>query len=104
MNFNVIFGTQMDLLKHLSKKGTLGEKSINLMSFYNECLKRWRLRFPVGTSPTIINYLEFLENMGYIKYVGECYERIVKIKPHDNGFLSYIKDQYPAEYRPFRNL
>ncbi|MBA7661792.1 hypothetical protein ES703_69812 [subsurface metagenome] len=67
MTFNVIFGTQMNLLEYLSKKGTSGEKYTNLMGFYNECLKRWRLRYPIGTLPTITNYFGFLKNMGYIK-------------------------------------
>lgn len=103
--FNMIYGSQIELLEYLSKKGTLGEKYINLRSFYNYSIKRWRSRFPTGTPPKIISYFGFLEKMGYIKYLGKGDKRIVKITPHGNDFISYMIDRYPAfDYKYIRNF
>jgi len=103
-NLNSIFGTQLDLLEYLSRRGTSGEKYINLKNFYDEFCKRVQLRFPNSTPPLMIKYFEFLETCKYIKYIGVGDERIVKITSRGNDFLSYIKDQYPDKYRPFREF
>lgn len=100
-SFNSIYGSQIDLLEHLLKKETLGEKYINLRNFYNRYYIQWKSKYTA--KPTSMEtYLEFLEGYGYIKYVGEGYERIVKITQRGNDFLSYIKDQYPAGHGPLR--
>ncbi|MEK7165079.1 MAG: hypothetical protein AAB779_03975, partial [Patescibacteria group bacterium] len=68
--FNIIYGTQMDLLEHLSTKGDNGDKYVNLILFYNEFIKRSNL-----TSTHMADYLEFLKNNQFIEYVDD----IVKI-------------------------
>jgi len=103
-NLNSIYGTQLDLLEYLSRRRTSGEKYINLKNFYDDFYKRAQLRFPTSTPLLMIKYFEFLETCKYIEYIGAGDERIVKITPRGNKFLSYIKDQYPDEYRPFRHL
>lgn len=100
---NSIYGTQLDLLKHLSRRGTVGDKYINLRNFYDGYCRQLQM-ISSTAPPPMIKYLEFLENSELIKYVGEGDERIVKITPLGNGFLSYIKDQYPAEIKPYRYL
>jgi len=94
-SFNVIYGTQIKLLEHLSKKGALGDKYTNLENFYLDFFMRTRRK----TTTTRGNHLGFLESRGYIKYAGEGDERIVKITPHGNNFLSYIKEQYKFIYK-----
>ena len=103
-NLNSIYGTQLALLEYLSRRRTSEEKYINLKDFYDDFSKRWLAKLPTSTPPLMIKYFEFLEDCGYIEYVGEGDERIVKITPRGKKFLSYIKDQYPAEYKPFRHL
>lgn len=100
---NSIFGTQLDLLEHLSRRRTVGDKYINLRIFYDGYCRQLQLISSTAPLP-MIKYLEFLENSGFIEYVGEGDERIVKITPLGNGFLLYIKDQYPAEFKPYRYL
>ena len=96
--FNIIYGTQVDLLGHLSNKGDAGEKYINLAVYYNEFLKR------IGsTSYQMADYIGFLKSSGYIQFVGEGSELNVKITPHGADFLPYIKTQYASmlKYKPF---
>lgn len=38
--YNLIYGTQIDLLEHLQQQGSAGEKYINLAIYYNEFVKR----------------------------------------------------------------
>jgi len=92
---NVIYGTQMDLLEFLLKKGTLGEKYSNLKRFYFYFIVRSKL----AVTRTETQYFGFLKNLEYIEYVGEGEEQIVKITPDGLDFLSYIKRLYPTTYR-----
>ena len=92
--FNIIFGTQIDLLEHLLIKGTSGERYIGLRYFYDECIRRTGL-----FSYKMEEYIGFLKSMGYVEYVGEGYQMIVKITEYGRNFLSYIKEQYPRKYR-----
>lgn len=92
--FNIIYGTQMDLLEYLSTKGTKGENYINLVSFYNEFVKRSGL-----ASTQMADYLGFLKDMRFIEFVEENKTWSVKITAYGVDFLSYIKGQYPSSYR-----
>ncbi len=95
LTLNAIYGTQMDLLEFLSKKGTLGEKYSGLKRFYYYFIVRPKL--VVTTTET--KYFGFLKDMEYIEYVGEGEEQIVKITPIGLDFLSYVKRLYPITYR-----
>jgi len=92
--FNIIYGTQIDLLEHLSIKGSEGDKYINLVFFYNEFVKRSR-----PASVQMADYLKFLKDTGFIGFVGEGSELSVKIMPYGVDFLSYIKQNYPLKYK-----
>lgn len=92
--FNLIFGTQIRLLEYLSKKGSSGEKYINLVGFYDEYVKR----SGVAIAQTG-DYFRFLEDMKLIEYVGEGSELTVRINPFGVDFLSYIKTQYALVYK-----
>jgi len=92
--FNIIYGTQIDLIEYLATKGTNGDKYINLVVFYNEFIKRSGL-----SSTQMSDYLGFLLGMRFIEYAGEGSDLIVKVTPHGVNFLSYIKAQYPSTYK-----
>jgi len=92
--FNIIYGTQVDLLEHLSIKGTNGDKYVNLSVFYNECIKRAKSVFV-----QIAGYLGFLKDARFIEFVGKGSDLSVIITPHGVNFLSYIKNQYPTMYK-----
>jgi len=92
--FNIIYGTQIDLLEYLSEKGEGGEKYINLVSFHKEHIRRF------GKSSTqMADYLGYLKKSRFIKYEGEENELNVKITPYGIDFLSYIKTYYPFMYK-----
>jgi len=92
--FNIIFGTQIDLLEHLSSKGDEGEKYINLAHFHNEYVRR------AGTTFYQMNdYLGFLIGYNLIIYEGEGSELNVKITKYGVDFLSYIKTSYSLVYK-----
>lgn len=95
LTLNVIYGTQMDLLESLSKKGTLGEKYNDLKKFYYYFIAKSKL--VVTTTET--KYFEYLKGVRYIEYVGEGEEQIVKITPLGLNFLSYVKELYLKTYR-----
>lgn len=92
--FNLIYGTQIGLIEHLSKKGDKGDKYINLINFYNDFVGRSGY-----ASVQMAHYLGFLKDSGYITYEGEGSELSVKIMPYGIDFLSYIKQQYPSSYK-----
>jgi predicted transcriptional regulator len=82
------------LLEHLSIKGSEGDKYINLVSFYNEFVKR-----SSSSSVQMADYLKFLKDTGFIEFVGEGSELSVKIFPYGVDFLSYIKQIYALTYK-----
>lgn len=91
--FNLIYGTQINLLEHLANKGSQGDKYINLMGFYNEFIKRSRF------TTQLPDYIRFLKDGRFVEFMGEGSELSVKITPYGMDFLSYIKSQYPATYK-----
>jgi len=96
--FNIIFGTQIDLLESLSNKGEKGERYINLVGFYNEYVRRGG-----NISYQMNDYLGFLIRNGFIEFEGKGSELNVKITPLGLDFLSYIKANYSLmyKYKPF---
>lgn len=91
--YNMIYGTQITLLEHLSDMKSDGDAYINLVSYYNEFLKRSRLY-----NVQMADYLGFLKNMNLIGYQGDDNNLIAKVTPYGLDFLSYIKGQYQSAY------
>ena len=92
--FNIVFGSQIDLLEYLADKNDKREKDINLYTFYNS--------FMIKTIPprvTFDQYLGFLESCKFIKIIIGENEKIVEITSYGLNFLSYIKSQYPTTYK-----
>lgn len=92
--YNLIFGTQIELLEYLQNKGDRGEKYINLVSFFNKHI--------AGTinPPQYSDYLGYLLTSKFIEYENiEGGEFIVKITALGVDFLSYIKNQYKLTYK-----
>ena len=96
--FNIIYGTQINLLVHLNTKGETGDKYINLFSYYNDYIARSRLY-----SAKIEDYFGFLHSMQLIEFFGEGTNFSVRITPEGAHFLSYIRSECPAtfNYKPF---
>ena len=88
--FNLIYGTQLRLMEYLEQKGSLGEKYVNLLPFYNEFVKRSKL-----SATQYADYLGFLRDSQFIEISGTENDLVVKITPYGIDFLSYIKGQYP---------
>lgn len=91
--YNIIYGTQIQLLEHLSKKGDQGDKYINLVSFYGDFLQKSALKTQMA------DYLKFLVDMKFIQYKKEETDITVKVTSYGIDFLSYIKTQYPLAYK-----
>ena len=96
--FNIIYGTQINLLVHLNTKGESGDKYINVLSYYNDFIARSRLY-----SAKIEDYFGFLHSMQLIEFFGEGTSFSVRITPEGAHFFSYIRSEYPAtfNYKPF---
>ncbi len=92
--FNIIFGSQIDLLEYLADKEDKSEKYINLYTFYNSFMKK-----TIPPRVTFDQYLDFLENGKFTKIIIEENEKIVEITSYGLNFLSYIQSQYPARYK-----
>lgn len=96
--FNLIYGTQMALLEYLEGKGAEGERTVNLVTFYNEFFSRSGLRTTLFT-----DYLAFLSEMKFVEYKGSGTDATMHITQSGIDFLSYVRQQYPTtyQYRPF---
>jgi len=83
--FNLIFGSQLELLEHLAQRGDAGEQYVNLKRHFDEFLNRG------GEKATqMADYLEFLRKMGFMRYDGDA----AKITPLGVNFLSYLHANY----------
>jgi hypothetical protein len=91
--FNLLYGTQIDLLKYLSTKGTDGEAYTNLALFYEEFRRRAQ-----ETNYQMPDYVRFLQTLGLIEYFGQEPNFRVRITASGLGFLSYIRGEYPLIY------
>lgn len=101
-SFNIIYGTQINLLDHLDKKPDKSEKyNFIFIKFYFKHLgKKPKTKKPYN------QYLDFLEINKFIEILNANKtnnEKILKITPSGIKFLSYIKTHYPERYkhRPF---
>ena len=97
-SFNIIYGTQINLLDHLNKKPDKSEKyNFIFVKFYFKHLgKKPKIKKPYN------QYLDFLEINKFIEIlnVDKGYsERILKITPSGIKFLFYIKNHYPERYK-----
>ena len=92
--YNLIYGTQIEVLEHLETKGDKGDKYINLTPFYNEFLRRSKF-----TTTQLAHYLGFLKDAQFIEYLGEGANLTARITPYGVDFLSYIKTQYALAYK-----
>lgn len=92
--FNIIYGSQIEILEHLEAKGDSGEKYVNLVPYFEEFLRRGG---PANTQ--MPDYLAFLQSMNFIGYQTKNGEQLVKITPFGVNFLSYLRAQYPAGYK-----
>lgn len=92
--FNIIYGTQINLLLHLSSKDELGDKYINVMSYYNEYIGRSRL---YSVKPE--DYFGFLLSMQMIEFFGESTNFSMRITPEGIDFISYIGSEYPTTFK-----
>jgi hypothetical protein len=91
--FNLIFGTQLDLLWHLMGKGESGEAYTNLFVYYDETLRREpRLKIQMA------DYIDFLLRASFVQYIGDGAQRRVRITPIGSDFLSYIRTVYPTSW------
>jgi len=88
--FNLIYGTQIRLMEFLEQKGSIGEKYVNLLPFYNEFVKRSKL-----SATQYADYLGFLRDSQFLEISGPENDLVVKITPYGVDFLSYVKGQYP---------
>lgn len=91
--FNLLYGTQIDLLQYLANKGTEGEAYTNLAIFYEEFRKRAN-----DSKYQMPDYVRFLQTLGFIEYFGEQPNFRVRITPSGLGFLSYVRSEYPLNY------
>lgn len=89
--YNLIYGTQISLLEHLSQKGDQGDSYVNLFRFYNEFLSRSNL-----TSTQMADYIGFLRDAKFVEQFGSDNDFRIRISPYGIDFLSYIKGQYPS--------
>jgi len=92
--FNIIFGSQIDLLEYLANKENKNEKWVNLFTFYYNFMMK-----TVPPRVTFDQYLGFLESCKFIKIMIKDNEKIVEISPYGSDFLFYLKSQYPIGYK-----
>lgn len=92
--FNIIYGTQISLLDYLNTRGDIGDKYINLVTYYNDYILRSKL-----FSAKIEDYFGFLSAMRLIEFYGERSNLSLRITPLGINFLSHIKIEYPATYK-----
>jgi len=95
-SFNLIYGTQMDLLSALEKKGSVGEKYVDLTVYHQEFIKRSQV-----TGLQFTQYVGFLKQVGFVEISGDANDAVVKITPNGINFLSYVRSQYPYHVKPF---
>lgn len=91
--FNILYGTQIAILEHLTLMGEDGELYINLAPYYEE----FRRRLP-GATYQMPDYIRYLQTLGFIEYVGDPASMRVRITPSGLGFVSYIRAEYPLAY------
>ncbi len=95
---NLIYGTQVDMLEFLSKKGDEGVMYIDLAFFHAEHQRRMQ-----STSYQMPDYMNFLQQHGFIDVEGADHDLKIKVTPYGLSFLSYIKATYPDTWnkKPF---
>jgi len=92
--YNLIYGSQIDLLEHLYSKADQGEKYTNLTIFYDRFINQSKL-----ITTQMADYLNFLQKARFVEYIGEENNLAIKITPYGINFINYIKGQYPVSYK-----
>lgn len=93
-SFNLIYGSQVNLLNYLSRKSDKRENYIKLYDFYLQYAGKGGLE-----TYQFADYMGFLLDAQFIKNITESNGAItVEITPIGLNFLTYIKGQYPSAY------
>ena len=96
--FNIIYGTQIDMLEWLAKKADAGDAYTNMSYFHNEHQARAK-----NSDYLFQNYMHFMELFEFIELFKADGKDMVRITPFSQHFLSYIKAnyQYTFNKKPF---
>lgn len=92
--YNLIYGSQLELLEHLESLGSTGEDYVNLVPYFNEFRERSQLE-----SAQFATYLSFLLTLEFIESVGAGNDLRMKITPLGIDFLNYIRAEYGSTYK-----
>jgi len=97
--FRVIFGTQVNCLDYLSKLRALKGQDLadvrQLMNFYNEHVSLAKERNTIPAPPEA--FFSFLSQRGLVSFMGSNPANgMYSINGLGEGFLDYIKTNYPA--------
>jgi hypothetical protein len=93
--YNLIYGTQLDLLEYLASKGDVGESYLNLRPFHLECQ-----RLLGNENTAFAAYLMYLDSFRFITFNEQT--QVVKIEPFGIAFLDHLKATYPKVWRIIR--
>jgi hypothetical protein len=97
---NVIWGTQLALLGHLSSRGGTGEKQAELFTlFYQTHVNSVRAAnlSPVRFEP----YMGFLTANKLIEFTGVADDPHLRLAPQGMQFVSYVQSRYPGLVKQF---
>jgi hypothetical protein len=92
--YNLIFGTQLELLEHLESRGGAGEKYINLIPYFQEYVKR-----SGHSKRQMADYLGFLRDLLFLEYFVHDGEQHARLTPFGADFLSYLRAQFGESYK-----
>lgn len=85
--YQLIFGSQIQLLDQLRSLGSAGRLYEDISAYYQGV----RLKFPNLNSYPLDNYISFLTNAGLIEFINTGQKRVYKIAPTGIDFLEYIE-------------
>ncbi|MGH9853870.1 MAG: hypothetical protein ACREBD_28845 [Blastocatellia bacterium] len=99
--YNLIYGSQLELLEHLLSKRVDGENYVNLHSFYERFLDQLETTSR-DSKYQYADYIGFLQDAGFVERADKSNEVRFRITPFGIDFLSYIRIQYPSyKYKAF---
>jgi hypothetical protein len=87
--YNVIYGSQMELLIHLESLGEAGEYYVNLVPFF----ARFQARGG-SADAQMADYLMFLVRMEFLEYYEGPSGQRARLTPAGADFLSYLRAEY----------
>jgi len=95
--YNMIYGSQINILEHLSTMGEKGERYFTVTLFFNDYIRQ--LPPSIKKIVSMEAYFQSLEDMRLIRYTSVGDERRVVITPFGIKFLEYIKWWYQRQYK-----